>query len=112
MAFMLHSDASLATTANPNWSGSSYIAIPRQYSASDAKLLRTQVRQALQQGVREVVVDCAAWNELDLSMLSSLIQCVAACNECGASIKVANMSGAIRENVRDLQLSGRLGLGE
>jgi anti-anti-sigma regulatory factor len=90
----------------------SRFAIPLRHTGYRGKEVRTQVRQALQDGGRHLVVDCEGWNQFDLSMLSSLIQCAAACREHGASFEVANMSSDIRENVRDLQLAGRLGLAD
>jgi len=57
-----------------------------------------------------MVVDCEAWDSLDLEMLSSLIQCVSVCREHGASLKFANMSDEVRKHVHDLQLQHRLGL--
>ena len=93
-------------------SDSARFAIPTRHTSYHAKDLRSRVREALQQGDRHLVVDCEGWNRFDLSMLSSLIQCAAACREHGASFEVANMSSDIRENVRDLQLAGRLGLAD
>ena len=91
---------------------SARFAIPAKRTSYAARELRTQVRQALQEGDRHLVVDCEDWNEFDLTTLSSLIQCAAACREQGASFEFANMSSDIRENVRDLQLAGRLGIAD
>jgi anti-anti-sigma regulatory factor len=101
----------MASAAHMN-SQSACFAIPMTHTSYHAKDLRSRVRQALQDGDRHLVVDCEGWNRFDLSMLSSLIQCAAACREHGASFEVANMSSDIRENVRDLQLAGRLGLAD
>jgi anti-anti-sigma regulatory factor len=101
----------MASAAHMNVSSARFAISSRQTSYG-AKHLRTQVRQALQEGDRHFVVDCEGWNQFDLSTLSSLIQCAAACREHGASFEVANMSSDIRENVRDLQLAGRLGLAD
>lgn len=92
--------------------GSAHFEISRQSTTRHARDLRSGVRQALQQGDRHFVVDCGAWNQLDLSMLSSLIQCATACREHGASFEVANMSTELRADVLALQLGERLGLTE
>jgi len=72
--------------------------------------LRNRVRQALQRGVRDFVFDCERWNELDFRMLSSLVQCAAACREHGATFDVANLSSGMLSVVRELRLADRLGL--
>ena len=91
---------------------SARFSIPVSHTSRYSKDLRVQVRQALNEGDRHLVIDCADWNRFDLTMLSSLIQCAAVCREHGASFEVANMSNDIRESVRDLQLAGRLGLAD
>jgi len=90
--------------------GSVRFSIPRHRSPQRAKELRAGIRYALQQGDRHLVVDCEAWDSVDLDTLSSLIQCVSACREHGASLEIANMSEEVRQHVRDLQLHHRLGL--
>jgi len=72
--------------------------------------LRNRVRQALQHGVRDFVFDCQRWDRLDLLVLSSLVQCAAACREHGANFDVANMSSTMLKDVRELRLAERLGL--
>jgi anti-anti-sigma regulatory factor len=97
----------MATSAQD---GSVRFSIPRHRSRQRAKELRAGIRYALQQGDRRMVVDCEAWDSLDLEMLSSLIQCVSVCREHGASLEFANMSDEVRKHVHDLQLQHRLGL--
>jgi len=91
---------------------STRFAIPQRHSSHHARDLRSNVHQALQLGDRHLIVDCEAWDRLDLGMLSSLIQCASACREHGASFEVANMSNEMRASVRDLQLGSRLGFTE
>jgi len=79
-------------------------------SPEPARGIRSRVHNALQQGYRDLVIDCEAWERLDLGLLSALIQCVAACRAQGASLEIANLSDQIRADVRALQLNGRLGL--
>jgi anti-anti-sigma regulatory factor len=84
--------------------------IPSHLSNGDGKQLRSQIRQALQDGERHLVVDCQAWDALDLNMLSSLIQCAADCREHGATFEIASLSSAVAADVRALNLHDRLGL--
>jgi anti-anti-sigma regulatory factor len=84
------------------------LAIPARVAY--AKELRSRVTQALDDGERRLVVDCQAWDELDVPTLSSLVQCASACRAIGASFEVTNLSTQIRADVRSLQLENRLGL--
>jgi anti-anti-sigma regulatory factor len=84
--------------------------IPSRLSHRHAKELRSAVRSALEQGERHFVVDCHAWDALDLPMLSSLIQCAQACRERGATLEVTSLSPVLQADVRALHLSERLGL--
>jgi hypothetical protein len=79
-------------------------------SMDDRRDLRDRVRQALQHGTRDFVFDCQQWNQLDLRVLSSLVQCAAVCREHGATFEMANMSSTILNDLRELRLSKRLGL--
>ena len=91
---------------------SSRFAIPQTPNSRQAKDLRSRVNQALQQGDRHLVVDCGAWRQMDLKILSSLIQCASACREHAASFEVTNMSSEVRAGVLALQLGGKLGWSE
>lgn len=84
--------------------------IPPRVSTQHARELRAHVRHALRQGQRSLTVDCSAWEQVDVSMLSSLIQCASACHQQGASFQVANVSHQIEADVRALRLDDRLGL--
>jgi anti-anti-sigma regulatory factor len=84
--------------------------IPRTVPTGYARDLRASVREALRLGARRLVVDCDAWNRIDVTVLSSLIQCASACREYGASFEVANVSTDMLANVRALNLHSRLGL--
>lgn len=86
--------------------------IPKTRASQYGRDLRSDVRHALQHGDRHMVVDCEAWNELDLNTLSSLIQCASACREQGAQFEVTNMSTNIRAAVRALHLNERLGIAD
>jgi len=97
------------TTMNPMIDDACF-QIPTAASTRFTKKLRSSVREALQHGARRLVVDCEAWQQMDVNVLSSLIQCASACREYGASFEVANMSSDILADVRALRLQARLGL--
>jgi hypothetical protein len=100
----------MATAAHFDGSQALPLEIIAVSSTEDGKEVRSRVRQALQHGVREFVFDCERWHQLDLRVLSSLVQCAAACREHGATFDVANMSSTILKDVRELRLAERLGL--
>jgi len=100
----------MATAAPLNYGSAHFEILREKNTAHQARDLRARVRHALQRGERHVVVDCTAWNQLDLSMLSALIQCASTCREHGASFEIANISNELRADVRALQLNERLGL--
>ncbi|MGH7620413.1 MAG: STAS domain-containing protein, partial [Gemmatimonadaceae bacterium] len=66
--------------------------IPTSASPAQGASLRSSVREALRLGARRLVIDCDAWSEVDVNVLSSLIQCASACREHGASFEVENIS--------------------
>jgi anti-anti-sigma regulatory factor len=84
--------------------------IPSRISNGHAKELRSRVRSALESGERRFVVDCHAWESLDLNMLSTLIQCAAECRLHGATLEVESLSSVLEADVRALHLHERLGL--
>lgn len=84
--------------------------IPHAHTARHARVLRASVQESLQNGDRHLVFDCAAWSEIDVSMLSSLIRCAAACRDHGVQFEVENVSREMRERVRALGLNERLGI--
>ena len=86
--------------------------IPSRLSSHHARELRLGVRRALEHGERRLVVDCGAWEEFDFMMLSSLIQCAAACREHGATFEVTSLSSDLKADVRELRLHDRLDIRE
>jgi anti-anti-sigma regulatory factor len=101
----------MGTAAKPTNSLARF-AIPRRVPPSYAKELRSRVSQALDDGERRFVIDCEAWDSIDVMTLSSLVQCASACRAIGASFEVTNLSTQIRDDVRTLQLDDRLGLAD
>ena len=74
------------------------------------RALRSEVVGALDSGHQHVVVDCFAWNRLDLGVLSALIQCAKACARRGVGFEVVNLTRQIRLDIEALRLDDRLGL--
>lgn len=80
-------------------------------STNRGRDLRWRVREALERGDTHVVIDCVAWNDLDVRVLSSLIRCASACRESGASLEVTNIPSHIEDELNALQLGHRLRVG-
>jgi hypothetical protein len=72
--------------------------------------LRQGVRAALDSGRQRIVIDCRSWQELDLPLLSVLVQCARDCRRLGASFEMTNLPPHIRADIDALRLSERLGL--
>jgi anti-anti-sigma regulatory factor len=70
------------------------------------------VKSALDRGERRIVVDCAAWSEMDLALLAALVGCARVCDREGAEFDLANLRSDMRSMIDALRLSGRLGLVE
>jgi anti-anti-sigma regulatory factor len=94
-------------TSQIHVNGSCFGIVPRP-GAHEARTLRDEIRVALAAGSRHVIVDCEAWVEADLAVLSVLVQSAGACREHGASFTLANVSGAIHDSIRSLALEDRL----
>lgn len=72
--------------------------------------LRGRVNEALRAGERHLIVDCEAWSEPDVTLLSALILCAKRTREQGATLDLINVKGELRASVHDLHLEARLGL--
>ena len=72
--------------------------------------LRKDVEGALSRGDRRVVVNCASWSQLDLIVLSALVNCAKACDEEGAEFELENLDGGMRTRIIALSLGRHLGL--
>ena len=72
--------------------------------------LRHGVDAALQAGSRSVIVDCAAWSELDLILLSALMDCAKLCDEQGAGFELENLRADLKSRIGVLRLDGHLRL--
>jgi anti-anti-sigma regulatory factor len=74
------------------------------------RLLRENVRTAVASGRQRIVIDCAEWSELDLPLLSILVQCARECGSRGVELEIANLSLHIRASIEALRLDHQLGL--
>ena len=74
------------------------------------RVLREDVRTAVASGRQRIVIDCTNWSELDLPLLSVLIQCARECETQGVELEIVNLSLQIRANIEALRLDHQLGL--
>jgi anti-anti-sigma regulatory factor len=72
--------------------------------------LRASLRQALARDDIHVIFDCAASTQLDVRMVSALIQCASECRERGATFEVANMPSEVRAHILACRLEERVGM--
>jgi anti-anti-sigma regulatory factor len=87
---------------------SSHFAVSTDVSTNRGRDLRWRVHEALERGDKHVVIDCVAWDDLDVRVISSLIQCASACRERGAALEVTNIKSQIKDELIALQLGHRL----
>jgi hypothetical protein len=78
-------------------------------SAYRRELPKTVV-SALQRGDRKVIIDCEAWLQLDLILLSALVNCAKVCCDRGAQFELENLGGEMRAKIEALGLAQRLQL--
>ena len=72
--------------------------------------LRSSLRQALARDDIHLIFDCAASTQLDVRMVSALIQCASECRERGATFEVANMPSEVRSHILACRLEERVGM--
>jgi anti-anti-sigma regulatory factor len=65
---------------------------------------------ALDRGRTRVVIDCAAWGQLDISLLSALVRCADVFRRQGGELELVNVPSKIIASIRELRLHHRLGL--
>jgi hypothetical protein len=97
---------------NPQQQAATSYRIQLQSNASQEyrRELRHGVATALSQGQRRIVVDCESWSDLDLVLLSALVNCAKACSEFGAFFELQNLRSDLRSRIDALHLADRLGL--
>jgi anti-anti-sigma regulatory factor len=86
------------------------VALPLRSSAegSDAKAFGRELVEAVERGMRHVVVDCTEWRELDLGLLSALVRTADFFRSQGAKLELTNLSATITADIRALRLQSRL----
>jgi anti-anti-sigma regulatory factor len=77
---------------------------------SERRQFRASVIEALCRGDRDVVVDCSEWRQLDLLMLSALVDCAELCAAQNAEFALDNLAADVRSRIVALSLGSRLGL--
>jgi anti-anti-sigma regulatory factor len=74
-------------------------------SRRSRNILRQSVTEALTRGVRRVVIDCAAWCEFDLLLVSAMVHCAKECEASAATFELVNVDHQISARIRALRLS-------
>jgi anti-anti-sigma regulatory factor len=86
------------------------IAIAGDRAVGYRRELRIRVLDALERGERHIVVDCLALSDVDLLLLSALVDCAATCGEQKAQFQLENLRVDLKSRIDALRLAGRLGL--
>jgi anti-anti-sigma regulatory factor len=86
------------------------IELRHEMAMSGPRSVRTSIMTALGKGDRHVVVDCCGWDQLDLVVLSTLVQGAKACAAFGASFELVNLASHVHDDIVALRLERRLGL--
>lgn len=86
------------------------IGLSQNRTGAYRKEVRSDVLDALARGDRCIEVDCSAWPELDLILLSVLVECASVCEERGATFELINVRNELRGRIADLRLAERLNL--
>jgi anti-anti-sigma regulatory factor len=87
-----------------------YIELLHVLHVSNHRSLRATIAAAMDRGVSHVVVDCAGWERLDLSVLSSLVQGANACGLRGVTFELVNLERELHADITALRLGTKLGL--
>lgn len=87
-----------------------YIELVHALHVANHRSLRATIVSALDSGAGHVVVDCAGWERLDLSVLSALVQGANACGLRGAMFELRNLGRDLQADIKALRLGNRLGL--
>jgi anti-anti-sigma regulatory factor len=86
------------------------VRLSAEFDGDYRRRLRAEIIAALACGRREFVVDCSAWERIDLGVLSILIQCTKACVEHQADLELVNIPSDVRLGIYALRLEHRLRL--
>lgn len=86
------------------------IRLEAQPSPAYRRNLVRSVIDAMDRGDSRIVIDCAAWRQLNLVLLSAIVGCADACAERDAAFELANVSDDMRRHIEALMLADRVGL--
>jgi anti-anti-sigma factor len=86
------------------------VRLSKDFDGAYCRRLRAEIITALACGRREFIVDCSAWDRIDLSVLSVLIQCAKACGDRQADFELVNVPSEVRSSIHALRLEHRLRL--
>lgn len=87
-----------------------FIELVHVLHVANHRSLRATIVSALDSGADRIVVDCAGWERLDLSVLSALVQGANVCGLRGASFELVNLGRELQADINALRLGTRLGL--
>ena len=86
------------------------VSLSKDFDGGYRRRLRAEIITALACGRREFIVDCSAWERIDLAVLSVLIQCAKACGDHQADFELVNVPTEVRSSIQALRLEHRLRL--
>jgi anti-anti-sigma factor len=86
------------------------VRLSKDFDGAYRRRLRAEIITALACGRREFIVDCSAWDRIDLAVLSVLIQCAKACGDHQADFELVNVPSEVRSSIHALRLEHRLRL--
>jgi anti-anti-sigma regulatory factor len=84
--------------------------IPVPFAGKPRDELRARLRQVLKRDDIHVILDCGASTQLDVRMVSALVQCASECRERGASFEIANIRSEVRSHILACRLQDRVGI--
>jgi anti-anti-sigma factor len=86
------------------------VRLSKDFDGAYRRRLRAEIITALACGQRQFIVDCSAWDRIDLAVLSVLIQCAKACGDQQADFELVNVPSEVRSSIHALRLEHRLRL--
>ena|SRR5437016_5121738 len=86
------------------------VRLAKDFDGAYRRRLRAEIITALACGRRAFIVDCSAWERIDLAVLSVLIQCAKVCGDLQADFELVNVPSEVRSSIYALRLEHRLRL--
>jgi anti-anti-sigma regulatory factor len=84
--------------------------IPVPLAGKPRDEFRARLRQALTRDDIHLIFDCAASTDIDVRLVSALVQCASECRERGASFEITNIRSEVRSHILACRLQDRLGI--